>query len=757
MIFLNFFIGIFVLCLLIGEVRSDSFESNLKVSLSGAIFDDVSADDATIKVADVPTIDATLENKVSDEGFNELPEEAAFELNYLAESEISSSNLDPVENEEQLSEPEIRNDPTITEVEEVTAVSLDNFENDPPSSPAEGQADERDGAYQSLATAYQQITTDTEVIRTDLEDARNRLIAYLEADILRVAKDEMKEAEFRELIAKYEESVDMNASLRTQINDLSLQVEGITPVESVNDQEFKIMQVEHQKLKIFHDDLTRENEELRSELAQYRDRVAVPADMQEIAAQNEELSSQLAASKEVILSLTASLDSAEEASKSLATKLAISKNIVTVEQLSTENAKLELDVVTRESNARINKLEKELKVSARQLKVKSLVGSETSVPGDSESTASQWVTLLSEAVEPYTSTLMTFGGAGLVGVLAFQKGVMEKMQTPVTEVFKGFPTSYDGVIGCLGPYVSAVFAGAADVVEVIDSYYNDTLSPLFHDTILPEMSKMKFKVTKFTSARWSEFKDLYSVNIHAPVSALYEAHLAAHVNTVTGNIKELYDNNLKEFVDQHIAPRWMEVLASAGVLIAALNLPQVPGIVVTTVKHYYSASVTFLKENEIVRNMFGENTDFVVTFCAKCVTSFMVIILFQLVFTFVVSILTTSSKRRKSGGTHGEEKASIRFVRKGSQEHIDIKVEQEKDVTVKVGDSAPGKAAGNMKGKDVSPVACKIDGSLIGDKNSSQCLSPLREPRTSNLPSPTKNFKGPNSPYSGIPLSKTGR
>jgi hypothetical protein len=757
MIFLNFFIGIFVLCLLAGEVRSDNFESNLKVSLSGAIFDDVSPDEATIKVADELTTDARLENKVLNEGSNDLPEKAAVELNYSVEPEISGSNLDAVENEEQLSEPEMKNDPTISDVEEVTAISRDDFQNDPPSSTSEDRTDESDGAYQSLATAYQQITEDTEVIRAELEDARNRLIAYLEADILRVAKDETKEAEFQELIAKYEEAVEINASLRNQVSDLSLQVEGITPVESVNDQEFKIMQVEHQRLKFFHDDLVRENEELRSELAQHRDRVTVPAEMQEIAAQNAELSSQLAESKEVILSLTASLDSAEEASKSLAAKLAISKNIVTVEQLSTENAKLELDVVTRESNARINKLEKELKASARQLKVNSLVGSETSAPGDSESIASQWLTMLSAAAEPYTSTLIQFGGAGLVGVLAFQKGVIEKMQTPVTEAFQGFSPAYDSVVGYLGPYVTAVFAGAADVIEVIEGYYNDTLYPLFHDTVLPEMSKMNFKVTKFISARWSEFKDLYSVNIHAPASDLYDAHLAVHVNAVTGNVKELYDNNLKEFIDLHIAPRWIEVLASAGALVAALNLPQVPGNVATTVKHSYSASVTFLKENETVRNMFGENTDYFVIFFAKCVTSFMVCILFQFAFTFIVSILTTKSKRRKSGGTHGEEKASIRYVRKGSQEHIDIKEEQEKDVTVKVADIAPGKAAGDIKGKDVSPVECKIDGSLIGDKNSSPCLSPLRVTRSSNLPSPSKNSKGPNSPYSGIPLSKTGR
>ena len=748
MIFLNFFIGIFVLCLLAGGVQSDNFESNLKVSLSGAVFDDVSADDATNIVADELTTDAIVESNILEEGSNELPEEAAVELNYLGEPEINILVADPLENNAQFPDAEIRNDPTIAVVEEVT-VSLDNFE-DPPSSPSSDQTEENDETYQSLATAYQQITKDTEVIRSELEDARNRLIAYLEADIVRVAKDEMKEAELRELIAKYEETIEINASLRSQINDLYVQVEGITPVESVNDQEFKVMKVEHQKLKIFHDDLARENEELRSELVQLRNRVVVPTDesMQEIAAQNEALSSQLAESKEVINSLTASLDSSEEASKSLAAKLTISKNIVTVEQLSTENAKLELDVVTRESTARINKLEKELKVSLQQLKVKNLAASGSSVSADSESVFSRLSASLFEVAQPYTSTVLQLGGAGLVGVLAFQEDILEKLRTPVTEAFAGLKPYYDIVAGHLSPYVTAAFAGASDVIEVIEGYYNDTISPLVHDTVLPEMSKMNSKATNFISAKWSAFKEFYSVNIHAPASDLYEAHLAVHVNTVSGNVKELYDNNLKDFVDSHIAPRWIEVLASAGVLLAAVNLPQVPGNLFKNIKQYHSSSVTFLKANETVRNIFGDNTDNVVTFFAKLVTAFMAYILLQLVLTFVASI-TTGPKRRKSERTHGEEKASIRFMRKGSQEHIDIKEEHDKEV-IKVGDAA----AGNIGGKDVSPVTCKIDGSLLGDKTSSQCLSPLRVPRPSNLPS--KNSKGPNSPYSGIPLSKTG-
>lgn len=751
MIFLNFFIGIFVLCLLAREVRSDNFESNLKISLSDAIFDDVLADDATIKGADELARDATYESKISDGVSNELREEGAVELNYLGEPEISSSNLDPVKNMEQLPDVEMNNYRTITDTGEVTSVSTDNFLEDPPLLSSEDQTDENDGTYQSLATAYQQINEDTESIRSELEDTRNRLIAYLETDVLRVAKDEKREAEFRELVVKYEESAELNKSLRAQLNQQSLQLEGITPIESVNDQEFKIMKVEHQKLKIFHDDLVRENEELRSELVHLRERVTVPTDKSEqvAASKNEELSSQLAESKEVIQALTASLDSSEEASKSLASKLTISKNIVTVEQLSTANARLELDVVTRESSARISKLEKELKASQRQMKARSMTGSENSAPGDSESIISQWMTSLGELALPYR----TLGGAFLVGALACQKDIVETMQTPVTEVFAKLKPTYNSAVDFLSPYTTAAFAGASDVIEAIESYYNDTLSPLFHDTVLPEISK----VTEFTSAKWSVLKDLYSANIHAPASELYEAHLATHVNTVTGNVKELYDNNLKEFVDLHIAPRWTEVLASAGVLIAALNLPKAQGDIPKTIRHYYATSVSFLTANETVRGMFGENTDFVVTFFAKFVTAFMAYILLQLVFTFVAS-LTMGPKRRKSGGTHGEEKASIRFMRKGSQEHIDIKEEQAKDVIVKGKDDVPagGKANGNIKGKDVSPVVCKTDGSLLGDINSSQCLSPLRVPKTFNLDSPSKNVKGPNSPYSGIPLSKNG-
>ena len=288
-------------------------------------------------------------------------------------------------------------------------------------------------------------------------------------------------------------------------------------------------------------------------------------------------------------------------------------------------------------------------------------------------------------------------------------------------------------------------------------YYSDTLLPLFHDTVVPLMSKLNFKATRFVSAKWSVLRSFYSESIHAPASALYEAHLAVHVNTLSRNIKEFYDKNLKEFVDLHIAPsvvacsaKLAHALSGAGVLLAGLNLHLVPESMTNTFLQYRSALIAFLKANETVRNTFGEHTDSVVVTLVNFVPAFLVYILLQLLLTFVISV-AVGPKRRKSERTHGEERASIRFMRKGSQEHLDIKGEHEKDVTSTVGGDALDKAVG---AKDVSSVVSKTDGTLLGEKNGTQCLSPLRTPRTSNLPN--KSPKGPNSPYSGIPLSKTG-
>lgn len=618
---------------------------------------------------------------------------------------------------------------------------------------------EKAEAYDSLALQYQQIIKENEVVQLDLEDARNRLIVYLESDLVKVTRDTANEKSYQDLLAQHEELRTVNNRMIEEVASLTSQIKDAPVDIAASIEESQRTEAEMKKLRFFKDELGIENNKLKSDIVFLQETVndltnksveeaktieSLNQDLKESIRSNEN-GSENTKSLEELTECMSTLDSVKESMNTCDTKLVIADNAFNMERLTAANAKLELGLLLRKTDYRMRTLERETKRCSKHPNN----GSQTSIMTNPSDIYAFLVERCSyDRLVVAQKKVISSLSAGFGGVLSYGNTVKESIMQGMglessTSTSRDASESNGGMFTTqlkqaaviltpiailLSGHVETLGSAIASTSKVAfnnaQQFYDETLFPVFHNTVVPHVSQ-------FTT----QCIEMFTVGC-TKVNDLYVTHLQSHVTTASTQIGSLYHQYLEEFVNTYIAPTssvvWRKVSPTVNhirTFFGNINFQESGSQVLTELMMYRETAISSLKSNEAFEGLFGNYAENVARTIVTLLALYTAYGGIQLIFSALLYVLVPKSRRY--GKTHGKERASIRYVRKGSQDltpavPADKEIDTEKEA---------------LKEKTTSPSIKKPDLKVAA-------MSPSKR---SAPPSPNI-FREKIPPYSGTPL-----
>ena len=552
---------------------------------------------------------------------------------------------------------------------------------------------EKAEAYDSLALQYQQVIKENEVVQLDLEDARNRLIVYLESDLVKVTRDTANEKSYQDLLAQHEELKIVNFRMIEEVASLTTQIKGVPVDIAASIEESQRNEAEMKKLRFFKDELGTENNRLKSDIVFLQDTVndltnksveeaktieSLNQDLKESIRSNEN-GSDNTKSLEDLAECMSTLDSVKESMNTCDTKLVIADNAFNMERLTAANAKLELGLLLRKTDYRMRTLERETKRCSKF----NNNGNQTSImtnPSDIYAFLVErfsYDRLVVAKSKVISSISAGFGGIVTYGITMKESimqgmGIESSTSRDASESNGMFTTQFQQAAVILTPIAillsghvetlgSAIASTSKVALNNAQQIYDETLFPVFHNTVVPHVSQFTTQCTEMFTVGCTKVNDLYVT------------HLQTHVTTASTQIGSLYHQYLEEFVNTYIAPTssavWSKISPTVNhirTFFGNINYQESGSQVLTELMMYRETAISSLKSNEAFEGLFGSYAETVARTIVTLLALYTAYGGIQLIFSALLYVLVP--KGRRYGKTHGKERASIRYVRKGSQD-----------------------------------------------------------------------------------------
>lgn len=553
---------------------------------------------------------------------------------------------------------------------------------------------EKAEAYDSLALQYQQIIKENEVVQLDLEDARNRLIVYLESDLVKVTRDTANEKSYQDLLAQHEELKIVNIRMIEEVASLTTQIKDVPVDIAASIEESQRNEAEMKKLRFFKDELGTENNRLKSDIVFLQDTVndltnksveeaktieSLNQDLKESIRSNEN-GSDNTKSLEDLAECMSTLDSVKESMNTCDTKLVIADNAFNMERLTAANAKLELGLLLRKTDYRMRTLERETKRCSKF----NNNGSQTSIMTNPSDIYAFLVERFSyDRLVVAKSKVISSISAGFGGIVSYGNTVKESIMQGMgiesttsrdasesnggvfTTQFKQAAVILTPIAILLSGHVETLGSTIASTSKVAfnnaQQIYDETLFPVFHNTVVPHVSQFTTQCTEMFTVGCTKVNDLYVT------------HLQTHVTTASTQIGSLYHQYLEESVNTYIAPTanvvWSKISPTVNhirTFLGNINFQESGSQVLTELMMYRETAISSLKSNEAFEGLFGSYAENVARTIVTLLALYTAYGGIQLIFSALLYVLVP--KGRRYGKTHGKERASIRYVRKGSQD-----------------------------------------------------------------------------------------
>ena len=552
---------------------------------------------------------------------------------------------------------------------------------------------EKAEAYDSLALQYQQVIKENEVVQLDLEDARNRLIVYLESDLVKVTRDTANEKSYQDLLAQHEELKIVNFRMIEEVASLTTQIKDVPVDIAASIEESQRNEAEMKKLRFFKDELGTENNRLKSDIVFLQDTVndltnksveeaktieSLNQDLKESIRSNEN-GSDNTKSLEDLAECMSTLDSVKESMNTCDTKLVIADNAFNMERLTAANAKLELGLLLRKTDYRMRTLERETKRCSKF----NNNGNQTSImtnPSDIYAFLVErfsYDRLVVAKSKVISSISAGFGGIVTYGITMKESimqgmGIESSTSRDASESNGMFTTQFQQAAVILTPIAillsghvetlgSAIASTSKVALNNAQQIYDETLFPVFHNTVVPHVSQFTTQCTEMFTVGCTKVNDLYVT------------HLQTHVTTASTQIGSLYHQYLEEFVNTYIAPTssavWSKISPTVNhirTFFGNINYQESGSQVLTELMMYRETAISSLKSNEAFEGLFGSYAETVARTIVTLLALYTAYGGIQLIFSALLYVLVP--KGRRYGKTHGKERASIRYVRKGSQD-----------------------------------------------------------------------------------------
>lgn len=553
---------------------------------------------------------------------------------------------------------------------------------------------EKAEAYDSLALQYQQIIKENEVVQLDLEDARNRLIVYLESDLVKVTRDTANEKSYQDLLAQHEELKIVNIRMIEEVASLTTPIKDVPVDIAASIEESQRNEAEMKKLRFFKDELGTENNRLKSDIVFLQDTVndltnksveeaktieSLNQDLKESIRSNEN-GSDNTKSLEDLAECMSTLDSVKESMNTCDTKLVIADNAFNMERLTAANAKLELGLLLRKTDYRMRTLERETKRCSKF----NNNGSQTSIMTNPSDIYAFLVERFSyDRLVVAKSKVISSISAGFGGIVSYGNTVKESIMQGMgiesttsrdasesnggvfTTQFKQAAVILTPIAILLSGHVETLGSTIASTSKVAfnnaQQIYDETLFPVFHNTVVPHVSQFTTQCTEMFTVGCTKVNDLYVT------------HLQTHVTTASTQIGSLYHQYLEESVNTYIAPTanvvWSKISPTVNhirTFLGNINFQESGSQVLTELMMYRETAISSLKSNEAFEGLFGSYAENVARTIVTLLALYTAYGGIQLIFSALLYVLVP--KGRRYGKTHGKERASIRYVRKGSQD-----------------------------------------------------------------------------------------
>jgi hypothetical protein len=467
--------------------------------------------------------------------------------------------------------------------------------------------------YDELLLQNQQIVTENEEIQVDLEDARNRLIGYLESDLVKVTRDTLDEKQLQGLLTQSEELKTANMQLKEEIQVLQNTVADLTSKSLVEAEKIQTL--------------------------------------------NQELQASMQSSAESMRTCDAELNLVKESAENAIMEIGLL-------QKKTETLEIEANTCSRKQGS--GNLTDIYAFLVERFSYDRLVLAKSKVI--------TYVTAAWGGVMTHANTLKQSIVQGVESVtgqdLSQSTGMFMTHFNQATVIMAPIAILLVGHVETLGSTIASTTTVALANAQ---EFYNETLFPLFHNTVVPQARQLTAQGTEALSTGCIAAYDVYVTSIATPALALYDANLKTHVDSATAQIGTLYTQHFEEFVNTYIAPTstavWNTISPTVNKIrtyLGEINFTESGSMILSELMSYRETAISSLRSNEMFEKLFGDHSENVARTIVTLLALYTAYGAIQLLFGALLYVLLP--KGRKYGRTHGKERASIRYVRKGSQD-----------------------------------------------------------------------------------------
>ena len=481
---------------------------------------------------------------------------------------------------------------------------------------------EKAAALSSVTEQYHLTAMDLERTKAELVYLTNRFESISEASALKASDAVIRENSLRELLLAYEQSTAVNDELKTNLEVLKVQlldlhVSTSTPMEAQLEQGLeqrgKEREAAFETLAVEYDSLKKERDHLQLELdlhvlqskevrADHASQTKVLGELQilyqqvsyELTQSRASVEALTIANKTVFIAVSPSIDSeaellscldslkdSTENFEILQSKMVILSNSEILEKLAAQNCELRISLLTRETNAKIKKVERESRNHINR--PQNSTSTETSeIFSDVMGSISTAFITLRASFSKYTALFLTF----LEPFPQHIKSGVNHTMSSVVQIVSSLPNldhiqasffilllSAQANIHDLyvktGPFYSSMFIKVISAYEYslsqiniiassAVSYYKEILFPAFHNVLLPQMKKNQQIVVTAVKAGHSRIIEYYAKNIYPPIEAalspFYAQYCKSHITTLLEMKSKFYATYLEEYVLTYICP-----------------------------------------------------------------------------------------------------------------------------------------------------------------------------------------------------------
>ena len=374
-----------------------------------------------------------------------------------------------------------------------------------------------------------------------------------------------------------------------------------------------------------------------------------------------------------LVSCLSTLKTSTEEIENYESKLKISKNIEVVEKLTAENCKLKSDVMMRESRTKIKALEGEAKKHQQQINAlsskrpygkKGPSNSDMRFDRDAKflyTLFTNSTAAIYEFLEPIYHRIVPSTENGMKGTTN-AKGDNETgsvydrflilcsaSKVKFDQLVKDFHPIYSAFILQLSGVYQQVAQVLYDSIFALVDYYHDTIFPIFHNQVVPEVVRISAAVYEVLQSFHSQAHGVLSTHVYTPVIAalypLYQEHLEPHVTAFGVTANEFYSKHLEDSVDTYVYPAYeafLEHIASTTTSLQALYngidgndiMASAVSVASDLYSHFIesrSLCLTFLENQPVLQDAFGVYTgrivtifvNFIIAYAIYCIVSFL--------------------------------------------------------------------------------------------------------------------------------------